>query len=400
MTSNNKILITGMGIVSSIGIGIDTFFDALTSGEVGFSVSQTFNTPLYPTRLVGEILDFSLDALPQPWQIEAKNDRFLSFGLIALQEALTNAKLTEDDLRKARTGVVIGTGSGRIDKTMKNGISILTSLSLHSISSQINSILGLQGPAVTFIPACAAGNNAVGYAFDLLRAGTIDIAITGGVDALTLLDFASFNAFKALSDDVCRPFDRDRDGLVLGEGAGILIMESQSHAEQRNADHDFAEIAGYGLSNDAYHIATPNPTGKGAILAMQAALEQCGVHAEEIDYINAHGTATVLNDSMETTAIKEVFGDYAYQVPISSTKSSIGHTLGAAGGIEAAICALAVYYSKIPPTMGYRTPDIKCDLDYVPNEYRNKKINLAMSNSFGFGGHSASIIIKDPFYGF
>ncbi len=395
MEKRNRVLVTGVGIVSSLGIGVNNFFNALLEGKNGFVESETFNSSLYPQRLVGEIIDLS-SVLPPTWQLEAKNDRFLQFGLIAVQEAISIAELSLEDLNRGKTAVVLGTGSGRVDKKEDHNIPQLTSLSLHSISSQINHYLELEGPAITFIPACAAGNNAVGYAFDLVQSGMIDIAITGGIDAITHLDFASFNAFKALASDICKPFDKNRDGLVLGEGAGILVLEREQYAEKRGASTIYAEIIGYGLSNDAYHIATPNPSGKGATAAMQSALKQSCIDLQDVDYINAHGTGTLLNDVMETRAIKNVFGKAAYNIPVSSTKSSIGHTLGAAGGIEAVICALAIHHSRIPATLGLNNPDRECDLDYVPNKSRFKEITVALSNSFGFGGHSASIILKKP----
>ncbi|MGD9209448.1 MAG: beta-ketoacyl-[acyl-carrier-protein] synthase family protein [Desulfobacteraceae bacterium] len=390
-----KIFVTGIGIVSSLGIGVKNFFEALIQGQVGFSLSETFMASLYPPRLVGEVKSLP-PVLSPAWQTAAQEDRFLQFGLIAVQEAIASANLSFDLLRTEKTGVILGTGSGRLDKQRNQRIPLLTALSLHSISSQINAVLKLHGPAIALIPACAAGNNAIGYAFDLLQAGIIDIAITGGVDALTLMDFASFNAFKALANGLCKPFDKNRDGLLLGEGAGILILEKENHVQKRGASKIYAEIAGYGLSNEAYHIATPNPTGKGAASAMRSALKHSMTKPHQIDYINAHGTGTVRNDVMETIALKEVFGKYAYKIPVSSTKSNIGHALGAAGGLEAVICILAIEHEWIPPTIGLNEPDEKCDLDYVPGKGRHRKIKVAMSNSFGFGGHSASIVVKAP----
>jgi 3-oxoacyl-[acyl-carrier-protein] synthase II len=391
---NQKVFATGVGIVSPIGIGVKDFFQALLLGKIGYSYSETFQSSLYPSRMVGEIKSLP-KVLPPAWQEASIGDRSLKFGLIGIQDAISLAGLSVGQLQEVNTGVILGTGSGRFDKQRNPHIPLLVSLSLHSISSQLHEILGLQGPAITLVPACAAGNNAIGYAFDLLQTGMIDIAITGGVDALTLMDFASFNAFNALATGACRPFAQNRDGLVLGEGAGIIILENESHVEKRGALRIYAEIAGYGLSNEAYHIAAPNPSGKGAAAAMHSALKHSGIHPDQVDYINAHGTGTQRNDIMETCAIKEAFRDHASKISISSTKSSIGHTLGAAGGIEAVISILAIHNAWIPPTIGLEMPDKRCDLDFVPNEGRSKKLKVVMSNSFGFGGHMSSLVIRN-----
>lgn len=338
-------------------------------------------------------------------------DRFTQFAVAGAKMALEDANLAVEEVDKKRMGIVLGSGIGGID-TMEETFNVLTEKGPGRVSpffvpmmisnmaaGQVAITIGAKGPSITVVTACASGTNAVGDAFKLIQRGGADIVISGGTEApLTPLALAGFCAMKALSTNneepakACRPFDAKRDGFVMGEGAGILVCESLRHAKQRGA-RIYAEILGYGTTSDAYHITAPAPGGEGAAEAMAIAISDAGLKPEQIDYINAHGTSTELNDRYETMAIKSVFGEHAYKLAVSSTKSMTGHLLGAAGGIELVALAMTIANDVIPPTINYENPDPECDLDYVPNQAKRRQVNYGLSNSLGFGGHNATVLL-------
>lgn len=406
-----RVVITGLGVISPVGIGRDRFWTGLTEGHSGIGPVTSFEAGGFATRIAGEVSDFCPENYIEKKEIK-RMDRFTQFAVAATKMALEDSGLDLEKEDLNRVGVVMGTGIGGM-ATFESQTRVLFEKGPNRVSpffvpmmianmaaGQISIITGAKGPNYTIVNACATGTNAAGDAFHLLRRGAADIVITGGAEAsITPLTFAGFNAMKAMSTRneeptrASRPFDRDRDGFVLGEGAGILILETEDHARKRGAEI-YAEFKGYGSTADAYHITAPAPEGVGAAKAMEQALREAKMSPGEIAYINAHGTSTELNDKFETTAIKSVFGDYAYQLPVSSTKSMTGHLLGAAGAIELIACVLAICKNVIPPTINYENPDPECDLDYVPNNSRELKVETALSNSLGFGGHNASVIVK------
>lgn len=406
-----RVVITGIGIISPIGIGIEEFWDAIKEGKNGVDYITRFDTEGYSTKIAAEVKDFK----PEDYidKKEAKRmDRFTQFAVAASKLAIEDAHLNLNSINKERVGVIIGSGVGGLatleeqhEKLLKKGPKRISPFFIPMMISnmaagQIAILLGAKGPNKTVVSACASSTNAIGDSFKIIQRGDADIIITGGTEAsITPLALAGFSSMKALSTNndnpkqASRPFDKNRDGFVMGEGSAILILEELNHALNRGAKI-YGEIVGYGMTCDAYHITAPAENGEGAARAMKSALDDAGIEPNMIDYINAHGTSTPYNDKFETTAIKEVFKDYAYKLKVSSTKSMTGHLLGAAGGLEGAVCALAVFNDFIPPTINYNTRDEECDLDYVPNKGIEQKVNYAMSNSLGFGGHNASIIIK------
>lgn len=406
-----RVVITGMGVISPVGTGINAFWDALVKGRSGIGPISRFDASDLPTRIAGEVKDF--DPMQYLDKKEARRmDRFTQFALCATQMALADAGLNVDNVDRERLGVVLGTGIGGT-QTFEDQHRVLLERGRSRVSpffvpmmianlaaGQISIWLKALGPNFTVVTACASATNAIGEAFKVIQRGDADCVITGGTEAaVTPMSMAGFCAMKAMStrneepQKASRPFDRDRDGFVLSEGAGILVLETLEHAQARGA-RIYGELAGYGCTADAYHITAPAPDGSRAARAMALALQDGGILPEEVDYINAHGTSTDLNDKLETLAIKKVFGDHAYRVPVSSTKSMTGHLLGAAGAVEAIACVLAINHGIIPPTINYENPDPDCDLDYVPNQARPAQVEVALSNSFGFGGHNASIVIK------
>jgi 3-oxoacyl-[acyl-carrier-protein] synthase II len=400
-----------LGLVTPVGIGVDETWSALCAGRSGIGEITRFDTTEFTTKIAGEVKGFNAeDYLPKK---EAKRtENFIAYAVAGARMALENAHLTIDETNGPRVGVITGCGLGGLEmlettarvvqeKGPKRCSPFFIPRLIGNMAPGMISIqLGAKGPNISVATACAAGAHAIGDARNTIVRGQADVMITGGVESvITPTCVAGFNAMKALStrndepQRASRPFDRDRDGFVVGEGAGILILEELEHALQRGAPI-LAEIVGYGQSGDGYHMTSPSPDGDGMIRCMQAAIDEAGIAGDAIDYINAHGTSTPLNDLYETRAIKKVFGEAAPTIPISSTKSMTGHLLGGAGGIESAFTVLAIRNGIIPPTINLEHPAEECDLDYVPQKARQVEINYALSNSFGFGGTNASLIFK------
>lgn len=407
----HRAVITGMGVVSPVGNHLDEFWNNLIEGKSGIGLLTRFDTTDLPTKVAGEVKNFE----PTEWinKKESRHmDRFAQFAIAAAKMALQDSGLDLEKVDKERAGAVMGCGIGGVttfeeqkEVLMSKGSGRVTPFFVPMLISNmaaghLSIEFGFQGSSMTIVTACASATNAIGEALRIIQRGEADVVLCGGTEApITSLAFAGFCAAKTMSTEkenpkqACRPFDKRRSGFVMGEGAGVLVLESLEHAEARGA-HIYAELAGYGSTSDAYHITTPVPGGAGAARAMRLALKDAGVSVEDVDYINAHGTSTGPNDSTETAAIKTVFGSYAPKLAISSTKSMTGHLMGAAGAIEAIICALSIERGAIPPTTNYGEPDPECDLDYVPNIARKQEVNVAMSNSLGFGGHNATIVLK------
>jgi len=404
-------VITGLGLVTPVGIGVEETWSALCAGKSGIGPITRFDASPYRTRIAAEVKNFNPeDFLPKK---EAKRtEPFIAYAIASTRMALEDARLTIDPDNAHRVGVVTGCGLGGLD-FLEATCRVIDTKGPARVSpffipmmignmapGMISIVFGAKGPNLSIATACAAGSHAVGDAYRIIQRGEADAMITGGVEAVvTPTCVAGFNAMKALStrnDDparASRPFDRDRDGFVVGEGSGILVLEALEMAQERGAPI-YAEVVGFGMSGDGYHITSPPPDGQGAVQCMNAALLSAGIEAAAIDYINAHGTSTPLNDLYETRAIKSVFGEKAYSIPVSSTKSMTGHLLGGAGGIETVFTALSLHTGRIPPTINFENPGDECDLDYVPNVARRAELHYAMSNSFGFGGTNASLILK------
>ncbi|BCJ85154.1 beta-ketoacyl-ACP synthase II [Effusibacillus dendaii] len=407
-----RVVVTGMGVISPVGNTVSTFWENLVAGKSGIGPITRFDTTDYPCKIAGEVKGFN----PEDY-IEKKDvrrlDRFTQYAVAAAKQAMEQSKLEITPENAGRIGVYVGSGIGGLESLLENHQILLEKgprrVSPFMIpmmigdmaSGQISIYLGAKGPNSSPISACATATNAIGDAFKIIERGAADVMLAGGAEATVLpIAVAGFCSAKALAtnfndrpEKASRPFDRDRDGFVMGEGAGVLILEELEHAKRRNAPI-FGEVIGYGMSGDAYHITQPAPEGEGAARAMREALRDAGIQPEQVDYINAHGTSTDFNDKFETMAIKKVFGDYAYKLPVSSTKSVTGHLLGAAGAVEAVACLKAIENQILPPTINYEHPDPECDLDYVPNQARPAKADIVMSNSFGFGGHNACIILR------
>ena len=406
-----RVVVTGIGIVSPIGIGVEENWKSLREGKSGVGRITRFDPSDLPTQIAGEVKGFD----PLKW-IEAKDSRkmslFIQYAIAASDEAFKMSGLKISEELGERMGVLIGAGIGGIKEIEDYTIILkekgwkrvspyfIPSVIINLASGHIAIRYRAYGPNSAVVTACATGTHAIGEAFKIIQRGDADVMIAGGAEGtITPLSVAGFCAMRALStrnDDperASRPFDKDRDGFVMAEGAGVLILENYEHARARGANI-IAEITGYGMSSDAYHITAPDQNGHGAAKAMRNAIEDAGISPSEVDYINAHGTSTIWNDKIETLAIKKVFGEHAYKVAVSSTKSMTGHMLGAAGAAEAIYSILAVSRNYIPPTINYENPDPECDLDYVPNRGREAEVNYALSNSFGFGGTNASLLIK------
>lgn len=411
LTTSRRVVITGLGAISPIGTGTADFWQALTDGVSGIGPITRFDASDFTTRIAGEVKDFE----PTKYidKKEAKRmDRVTQFAVAATSMALQDAALDLEQEDRERIGTVIGTGIGGIE-TLHDQYKILFEKGPGRISpffvpmmianmpaGQTSIAFGLRGPSSCVVTACATGTNAVGDAFKIIQRGDADVMVAGGVEACispaAVAGFCSMKALSTCNDEptkASRPFDKGRGGFVMGEGAGIVVLESLEHAQARGA-RIYAEIAGYGFNADAYHITAPAPEGVMAARCMNLALKDAGIAPEEVDYINAHGTSTPLNDRNETLAIKALFGDHAGKLAVSSIKSMTGHLLGAAGGIEAIATALAISEDLIPPTINYEEPEEGMDLDYVPNVKRQRTVNVAISNSFGFGGHNATILLK------
>jgi 3-oxoacyl-[acyl-carrier-protein] synthase II len=410
--NKRRVVITGLGCVTALAESADELFAALCEGRSGVSTIESFDTSAYPVRFGGEVKSF--DVTKYVDRRESKRmDRFTQFAMAAASQALNDSGLDFSKEDVFRAGAVVGTGIGGIKEIEEQHLRILDKgpnkvspfcvprLMANAASGNIAIRYGLRGPNFSVISACASGTHAIGEAFFNIVSGRSDIIITGGAEAaLTPIGLASFCAARSLStrnenpQAASRPFDKDRDGFVLSEGAGILVLEEESHARKRGANI-YAELLGYSATDDGYHITAPLPDGNGAAITMKMALADAGLAEEKIDYINAHGTGTELNDVAESAAIKNVFGRQAYKIPVSSTKSCLGHLLGASGAVELIVCVKTINESVIPPTINLENPDERCDLkmDFVPLEARPAKINIALSNSFGFGGHNACLVV-------
>ncbi|WDN88178.1 3-oxoacyl-[acyl-carrier-protein] synthase II [Desulfosarcina sp. BuS5] len=408
---DRRVVITGVGLVTPLGIGVDETWAALCAGQSGIDEITRFDASAYATKIAGEVKGFRPEDFLQ--KKDAKRvELFLAYAVAATRMAIEDSGLIIDDSNRNRVGIITGCGLGGLNMIEQTSVMIskkgpkrITPFFIPMIignmaPGMISIYFGAKGPNSSIATACAAGTHAVGDAYKTIVRGAADAMITGGVESvISPCCIGGFNAMKALSirndepHKASRPFDRDRDGFVVGEGSGILILEDLECALERGA-HIYAEIVGYGMSGDGYHIAAPAPNGEGAARCMQAALDNSGISYDKIDYINAHGTSTPINDFYETMAIKEVFKDYASKIAVSSTKSMTGHLLGGSGGVEAVFTAKAIYESIAPPTINLDNPSDECDLDYVPHIARNMNIDFAMTNSFGFGGTNASLILK------
>ena len=406
-----RVVITGLGLVTPIGIGVEDSWSALCAGKSGIGEITRFDASNFVTRIAGEVKGFNAeDFIPKK---EAKrNELFISYAMAATRMAIEDSGLVIDSTNANRIGVVTGCGLGGLGIMEDTILNVATKgprrvspffipMMIGNMAPGMISIhFGAKGPNLSHATACAAGAHAIGDSFKMIQIGMADGMITGGTEAVvSKTAVAGFNAMKALStrndepEKASRPFDRDRDGFVIGEGCGIMIMEALDHALERGATI-YAEMAGFGLTGDGYHITSPCPDGDGAVRCMQDAINDAGLTPDQVNYINAHGTSTELNDLYESRAVKAVFKDHAYNLAMSSTKSMTGHLLGGAGGIETVFSALSVHHDVIPPTINYENPADECDLDYVPNTARQTTVNVAMTNSFGFGGTNATLILK------
>ncbi|EJL30052.1 beta-ketoacyl-ACP synthase II [Brevibacillus sp. BC25] len=406
-----RVVITGVGVVSPVGNDAQTFWNSLLEGKSGIDRVAAFDASDYPTQIAGEVKNFDPEQYMDKKDIR-RTDRFVQFGLAAAKMAVEDAKLEITPENAERVGVYIGSGIGGLT-TWEEQHSVLLEkgprrvspffipmLIANMASGAVSIQYGAKGPTSSAITACATGTNAIGDALRLIQFDHADVMIAGGAEATVRpMAFAGFCSAKAMStrneepQKASRPFDQDRDGFVMGEGAGVLILEELEHAKKRGATI-IAEVIGYGMSADAHHITSPSPGGEGAARCMASALKDAGVDPTEVQYINAHGTSTGQGDIAETQAIKSLFGEHAYKLAVSSTKSMTGHLLGATGGVEAIATAYALRDQVLPPTINLENPDPECDLDYVPNHARKATVNVAVSNTFGFGGHNATVILK------
>lgn len=405
-----RVVVTGVGAVTPLGSNVETTWSNIKNGVSGVKPLTRVNSDEYPAKVAAEIIDFNVEEFIDKKEAR-KMDRFTHYAVAASLMAVKDAELTITDENAPRVGVWIGSGIGGME-TFENQFETFLNRGYRRVSpffvpmmipdmatGQVSITLGARGFNSCTVTACATGTNSIGDAFKVIQRGDADVMVTGGAEApITRMSVAGFCANTALSTNqdpskASRPFDKNRDGFVMGEGAGIVVLEELEHALARGAKI-YAEIVGYGATGDAYHITAPAPEGEGGARAMKMALDDGDLNPEDIDYINAHGTSTEYNDKFETYAIKTVFGEHAYKLAVSSTKSMTGHLLGAAGGVEAIFTVLALKENILPPTINLETPDPECDLDYVPNEARHKEIKAAISNSLGFGGHNATIAFK------
>ena len=415
MIERKRVAVTGLGAVTPIGIGKENFWNTLIAGQNGIGKITRYDPTETSVQIAGEVKDFDPAQFIDKKELK-RMDRFTQFALAAARLAIEDSKLDVEKIDSDRAGVFVGTGIGGMD-TLHNQYEKLSSKGASRISpffipmaitnmaaGNVAIAFKLNGPCSCIVTACASGTNAIGDAFHLIQRGDADIMLAGGAEAaISSAGVAGFAAMKALCSDhnddpahASRPFDKNRSGFVMGEGAGIILLEELEHAKARGA-HIYAEIVGYGRNDDAYHITTPAPGGITQAKCMKLALDDAGLKPEDIDYINAHGTSTHFNDEGETQAIKNLFGEHAYKIPVSSTKSMTGHMLGAAGGVEAIATVLSVENNIVHPTINYETPDEGLDLNYVPNVAQEHEVNAAISNSFGFGGHNACVVFKKYF---
>jgi len=416
MSKNRRVVVTGLGVVSPIGSTVEEFWKNLLEGKSGVKRLTCFDPTHFKSKIAAEVRNFDPSQYLSSKDMK-RMDRFVQFAVVSSKMAIADSGLDLDREDRNRIGVLIGSGIGglhTVEAEHRQYIALgpekgpdrispflIPMLIVNMAAGQVSITLGLKGPNSAVATACASSNHAIGDAFRIIQRGEADMAVTGGSEAaITLMGFGGFCALKALStsyndrpEKACRPFDKNRDGFVMGEGAGVVILEEAEHAVKRGA-RIYCELVGYGMSGDAYHMTAPDPEGDGGVRCMAASLKDAGLKPKEVDYINAHGTSTLYNDKIETLAIKKVFGDHAKRVAISSTKSVTGHLLGAAGGVELIATALCMKEGIIPPTINYETPDPDCDLDYVPNKPREAKVNVAMSNALGFGGHNATLVVR------
>ena len=409
---DSRVVVTGIGVITSLGNDIDTFFNHLLEGKSGIKPIERFDISEYASKIGGEITDFDAAAFMDPKEVK-RSDRYTHYAVAASKQALTDASLDPSTLDSERFGVIVGSGIGGMETIQEQSWRLKErgprKVSPFMIPSLIGNIasgvvaieVGARGPNFSVVSACSTGTHALGEALHTIRRGEADIMIAGGSEAaITELGYGGFCAMRAMSTEfndepqrASRPFDAKRDGFVMGEGAGVMILESEAHAKARGAKI-YAELLGYAASCDAYHITSPDVEGRGLALCLNNALKYSGLQPTDVDYINAHGTSTPYNDNFETKAVKKVFGEHAYKLAMSSTKSMTGHLLGAAGGIEAAAAVKAIETGWVPPTINYEHPDPECDLDYVPNTKRQLDVKIAMSNNLGFGGHNATVVFK------
>jgi 3-oxoacyl-[acyl-carrier-protein] synthase II len=411
MRDGRRIVITGVGVVAPNGIGLEPFWDGLVNGRSATGTVTAFDTTGMTSTVDAEVKDFDPAKWLSPRDVR-RTDRFVQLAVAATIMAVEHGGLDMNAEDPARVGVLIGSGIGGIqticiehEKLLNGGPKrvspfLIPMLIINMASGQVSILLGAKGPNFSIATACATAAHCIGEAAQIIGTGAADVMVAGGSEAaLNQLGFGGFCAMKALStrnhepQKASRPFDLERDGFVMGEGAGIVLVEEYEHARRRGAPM-LAELVGYGATGDAYHMTAPSPGGEGAKRCMAEALDSAGLNPEDVDYINAHGTSTPLNDKLETEAIKAVFGDRARSVPVSSTKSMVGHLLGAAGAVELIACIQTLKHNTIHPTINYETPDPECDLDYVPNTAREARVDVALSNSLGFGGHNAALIVK------
>jgi len=413
MISDRRVVISGIGVISPVGNDVDTFWRNLQNGVSGIELVQAFDTTGYDCRIAGEVRGFDPKDFFKNPKDARRTDRFSHLAMAAAKMAMADCGIDMEKVDRRRFGAIVSSGIGGL-KTLEDqhaillakGPSRVSPFTIPMLISNMGSGLismefGLKGPNMCIATACATSNNAIGESWRIIKFGDADIFLAGGSEAsIVTVGMASFASMKALStrnDDphaASRPWDRDRDGFVMGEGAGVVVVEELEHAKARGAKI-YCELTGYGLSADAFHMTAPPPDGEGAVRAMQMALDHARITPDQVDYVNAHATSTGLGDVIETRALKTVFGEYAHRVSISSTKSMTGHLLGGAGAIEMAACALAIRDSVIPPTINLENPGEECDLDYTPNVAKEKKIRVALNNSFGFGGHNATLVATE-----
>lgn len=407
-----RVVITGIGTVTSYGDGVETFWENLLAGKSGIARVQSFDVSDYASQVGAECLHFDAGNYMDPKEAR-RNDRYTQFAVAGARMALKDAGLDPENVDSDRFGVLIGSGIGgmitiqtqsrRLYEMGPRKVSpfMIPSLIANIASGVVAIEVGARGPNYGIVSACASGTHSIGEAYQMISDGEADVMLAGGSEAaVTELGYAGFCSMKAMStsyndapETASRPFDKGRDGFIMGEGTGVLVMETLEHAQARGATI-YCELGGYSATCDAYHITSPDPEGKALSAAMRNAVAEAGLTPEDISYINAHGTSTPYNDKFETGAIKKAFGDAAYKLAVSSTKGMTGHLLGAAGGIESAVCALAIRDGKIPPTINYNEPDPDCDLDYVPNTMREADVQVAMCNNLGFGGHNATLLFR------
>jgi 3-oxoacyl-[acyl-carrier-protein] synthase II len=413
MNTERRVVITGMGVVTPIGQDLETFWGNLRNGVSGIGRIQAFDTSAFDCQIAGEIRDFDPKKYFKNPKDIRRTDRYTHLAMAAAKMALEDSGVDLEKTNRQRFGAIISSGIGGL-KTLEDQHTTLLNkgpgrvsaftipmLISNMASGLISMEYGLQGPNLSIVTACATSNNAIGESWRIIKFGDADMFLAGGAEAsIVAIGLAGFSAMKALStrnedpEHASRPFDRDRDGFVMGEGAGVVLVEELEHAKARGAKI-YCELTGYGLSADAYHMTAPPASGEGAARAMQIALAHAKTAPAQVDYVNAHATSTGLGDVAETRAIKTVFGEHAHKVSISATKSMTGHLLGGAGAVEMAVCALAIRDSVIPPTTNLENPDPECDLDYTPNVAKEKKVRIAVNNSFGFGGHNATLVAAE-----